>query len=290
MDPSVTVIANPASGRASWRKVSDAARRIEAMGMGVEVLYTACGGDATRLAREAALKNPRMVIAAGGDGTFNEVVNGLAGTDVPMAILPLGTTNVLASELGIPFSVQGAVDAALGRRPRAVSLGKVTVGGTPRYFSLMAGIGYDAATVRGVSGRMKRLIGKGAYALSGIKALLEWSPGELSVNVDGAHYRCYALIATNGEKYAGDFVIAPGADISEPGLNLLLFHGGGRADIIGYEFALLRERLHVAKKTTSIKGKDIDVRGESHVQVDGDYLGVTPASITTEPDALWLVY
>src|SRR4030042_3957227 len=99
MKSSIVLITNPEAKKSSRRKIKLASRLLKSRGYEVEILTTTQRGDAEKFAREAAKKSPSMIIAAGGDGTFNEVINGIAGTEIPMAILPLGTTNVLAKEL-----------------------------------------------------------------------------------------------------------------------------------------------------------------------------------------------
>jgi YegS/Rv2252/BmrU family lipid kinase len=289
MNRSVTIIANPASGGASAGKLEAASKRLEDAGLTVEVRLTERPGDGTRLAHDAASSAPDFIIAAGGDGTFNEVINGIAGTGVPMALLPLGTANVLPKELGIPEDIRGAVDAAIRGRPRPVSLGKIEAGGGSRYFCLMAGIGFDAAAVYSVNTVTKRFLGKAAFVTSGIRVLSSWDPGQLLVRADGTEYRCRLLIASNSRKYAGHFDLAPGADITEPRLHLFLFHGRGRIDILRYAALILAERTAWARDITQITCRSLTIEGNAHVQVDGDYLGTTPASITAVPGLASLI-
>jgi YegS/Rv2252/BmrU family lipid kinase len=284
------MIANPASGRASGRKLGKAEDLITAKGVRLETLYTTGSGEAVALAREAVRKKPDLVIAAGGDGTLNEVVNGLAGSGVPMAILPLGTTNVLARELNIPAGVEGAVGAALGRVPRTVSLGRITAEGRSRYFCFTVGVGYDAAAVQGVRSRAKKLSGKLAYILSGLRVLLAWNPEEIEATADGSAYRCHTLIVSNTRKYAGDFVVAPNADIKEPLLHMFLLHGSRRTDIIRLALGIMLGRLDMVKGLTRLTGKTLEVKGASHMQVDGDYAGNAPASISVVPDAMRIIF
>jgi YegS/Rv2252/BmrU family lipid kinase len=290
MNASLTVIANPAARRASKKKIDRAVSLLKAEGFEVNVLFTEKGGDAEVYARQLVSENPHFVLAAGGDGTFNEVINGLAGTDVPMAILPLGTTNVLAKELSIPEDVEEAINRALRGKPQKVSLGKITFSQGVRYFCLMAGIGYDGQTVNNVNKRIKKYSGKGAYILSGVKTLLSWKPELLTIDIDGKRYHGYSLIVSNSSKYAGNFRVAPDASLKEPLLHVFLMHGNKRLDIVKYTLGILSGRHLKLKNITYIKAKDIEVKGTAHVQVDGDYLGKTPASLTVVPDAVKLIY
>lgn len=284
------MIANPASGRASGRKLRKAEDILTAKGIRLETLYTTESGEAVTLAKEAARKKPDLVIAAGGDGTLNEVVNGLAESGVPMAILPLGTTNVLARELNIPTDVEGALEAALARAPRLVSLGRLTAEGRSRYFCFAAGAGYDAAVVKGMRSGAKKFSGKLAYILSGLRVLLAWNPEEIEATADGSAYRCHTLIVSNTRKYAGDFVVAPGADIKEPLLHMFLLHGSRRTDIIRLALGIMLERLDRVRGLSRVTVKTLDVKGTAHMQVDGDYAGNAPASIGVVPDAMRIIF
>jgi YegS/Rv2252/BmrU family lipid kinase len=287
---SVTVIANPCSGRASKRILRKAADFINSKGVRPHMLQTTRAGEATGLAKEASLAKTELIIAAGGDGTVNEVINGIAGTETPMAVLPIGTTNVLARELGIPFNMEGALDIALCLTPRPVSLGRVSAEGLSRHFCLMAGIGYDAATVLGVRTWLKNLTGKFAYIVSGISTLLAWDPEKLSVTVDGTVHTCHTLIASNSRKYAGDYDFAPGADIIEPVFHVFMINGRKRSDVLRFALGIIARRHMGIKGVTYLRGRDIAVEGSACIQTDGDYIGRTPASITAVPGALRLVY
>jgi YegS/Rv2252/BmrU family lipid kinase len=299
----IVLIANPAARRASERKISEAASLLRERGHDVKLLLTEKRGDAEIFSKQAALalERPDLVLAAGGDGTFNEAVNGLAGSEagglagseVPMAMLPLGTTNVLAKEAGIPEDVRGAVETALSGRTHSVSLGKITFSqgqGTSRYFLLMAGIGFDAESVRGVGRHAKRISGAGAHIISGLRALIKWNPERLSIDMDGKPLSGYSLIVCNAARYAGPYMAAPDARIEEPALYVFLMHGRRRIDILRYVLGILTGRHLKLNDVSYLRAERVDVKGRAAVQLDGDFIGATPASITVVPNALKLVY
>lgn len=289
MKSSIVLIGNPASGRSSERLLKDVFLFIKSKVPSIELRITEKPGDAERLSKDTLSLQPDLIISAGGDGTCNEIINGIIGSSLPMAVLPLGTTNVLAKELGIPMDLKNAVSRALTGTIRRVSLGKVTYEGKSRYFSLMAGIGYDAEAVYGVRG-IKRLSGKTAYILSGIKKLLSWSPNELSITVDGSPFRGYSLIVSNLSRYAGDFRIAPDADIKNPVLYAFIMHGRRRLNILRYVIGIMTGRHLKLKDITYIPVSIVDIKGIARIQVDGDYIGKTPATITVVPACLSLLY
>lgn len=219
-----------------------------------------------------------------------EVLNGVAGSGVPMAVVPLGTANVLAKELGIPKDTESAVGLALSGRTHGVSAGRISMGRRMRLFFLMAGIGFDAETVYHLSGRLKGLAGKGAYVLGGIIGLALWRPKTISVSVDGEPFMCTSLIVSKSSRYAGEFLIAPGAKIDDPHLYAFLMHGGRRTDFLKYASGIISGKHMGMKGTTSRRCRVVEVLGEARIQADGDPAGKTPAKIDVAENALNLIF
>src|SRR5207245_2594326 len=150
-------------------------------------------GDAERLTREAE-GNIDIIVAAGGDGTLNAVANGIAGAPRPVALLPLGTANVLAHEISLPRDPE-RLAALIAEGPvRAIRLGRVG----DRVFLTTASSGFDAETVAAVDPRLKRRLGRVAFAWAILVCLCRYRGGELSVRVDGADHRAAAVIAAKG--------------------------------------------------------------------------------------------
>jgi YegS/Rv2252/BmrU family lipid kinase len=294
MKSPLILIANPVAKRASEQAIQKAVTLLRSAGYEVHVRLTQKRGDAEGWAREAAKDGAPLIIAAGGDGTFNEVINGIANSGTAMAIVPLGTTNVLAKELDIPEDVAGATVHALRGKAHSVSLGRVECvshsSQVSRYFCLMAGIGFDGEAVYGVSEALKRRSGKGAYILSGLKTLMEYSPGELRFTLNGTDYAGYSAIVGNASKYGGNFKITPDAMLQDPHFHIAIMHGKRRRDILRYIYGIFRERHLRLKDITYLKGDSLRIEGIARIQTDGDYLGTTPAIITVVPDALQLIY
>jgi len=295
MRSSIILIGNPAARGASLKKFESASVFLQDKGFATKILLTEKSNDATRLAEEAVRENPYAIIAAGGDGTINEVINGMVKSDVPLAILPLGTTNVLAKELGIPEYFNGAMETAVSRKPRTVSLGRIELNpGTDsaysRYFCLMAGIGFDGKAVHDINPAVKKKSGKAAYIFSGIKNLLHYSPNQLFYNIDGKEYEGFSSVTGKAGKYGGNFKITPDADLSNPELYTCIFQGNKRSDLLRYVFKIMTGRLFDERDIVYLKSATVEVLGTAHIQIDGDYLGVTPAKITVEKDALQIIY
>ena len=294
MKLSIVLISNPAAKKASDRKVAMASYYLQSKGCTVEVLFTEKRGDAESLAKEAIKKSPSLVIAAGGDGTINEVINGITGTEIPLAILPLGTTNVLAKELGISETVEAAMKIAISRTPRSISLGKIVYTHysslITRYFCLMAGIGFDGESVFRISEAVKKMSGKGAYILSGLRTLSGFNPEKLTFSINGMTYAGYSAIIGNAAKYGGHFRVTPDARLTDPFLYVCLFKGKKRLDLIRYVLGIVTGRHLAFQDIEYLKAGSIEIQGKAHIQIDGDYLGMTPAKIDIVRDALRLIF
>lgn len=294
MKSSIILICNPAAKSMSEAKIERACRLLEQKDYRVELLLTKQRGEAGQLAKEATKKTPLVVIAAGGDGTFNEVANGLAGSEIPMAVLPMGTTNVLAKELGIPASVEGALEVALNNTPKSVSLGRIALvrdsSPVSRYFILMAGIGFDGEAVFGINETFKKISGKGAYLYSGVKTLSQFAPDELEVTVDGRAHAASSVIVGNASKYGGNFRVTPDARLTDPILYVCLFKGRKRLDTFRYIFGIVTGSHLKFADVAYLQAKNIEIKGSAHIQIDGDYFGMTPAEISIVPNALRLVF
>ncbi len=290
----IVLICNPVAKGASNKRIKKASHFLKSRGYNIEMLFTARRGHAKELVQEAIKKLPILIIAAGGDGTFNEVVNGLAGSEIPMAILPLGTTNVLAKELNIPEDVDGSLEVAIKSHPKTISLGKITATHpsslVTRYFVLMAGIGFDGEAVFGVNETLKKFSGKGAYIYSGIKTLTEFRPGELVFHIDGKTFFGYTAIIGKAAKYGGHYMITPDVKLTDPFLSVCLFKGRKRFDILRYVFGIAMGRHLRFKDVEHIKATMIEVDGSAHVQIDGDYFGKTPVKIEIVPNIVRLIY
>jgi YegS/Rv2252/BmrU family lipid kinase len=290
MKSSIVLISNPVAKKASERKIVRASHFLRSRGYNVEVLLTEQKGDAERLAREAVKASPPLIIAAGGDGTFNEVINGIAGTEIPMAILPLGTTNVLAKELNVPEVVEGAMEVALRGTPKNVSLGKISRDAMSRYFCLMAGIGFDGEAVFRINETLKKISGKGAYIFSGAKTLSVFSPSELIFDIDGKTHSGYSAVISKVARYGGNFKITPHARLTDPVLYVCLFKGKKRLDIIRYISGIVIGRHLRFRDIEYVKATTVEVKGDAHIQIDGDYFGKTPARVEVVPDIVRLIF
>ncbi|MBL8663961.1 MAG: hypothetical protein JNM29_14085 [Candidatus Odyssella sp.] len=283
---SLLVIYNPIAGRRRGGVLARASAALAAAGIAVRTEPTAARGDAERLARAA--RGAGTVAVAGGDGTVNEAINGLAGGGARLALIPLGTANVLAAELGLPSDPEALARIAAGDTVRAIHLGEAALASGTRRFAMMAGVGFDAHVVANVRPGLKRAAGKLAY---GWQMLVEWlrlGPRRYRVTADGVRYACASAILAKGRFYAGRYVAAPEASLDRPSYELVLFERGGRWAVLRYALALGLGRLHSAKGVRILRAREIAIEGDAGepVHADGDPIGTLPARFTIAPERL----
>ncbi|MBF0559616.1 MAG: diacylglycerol kinase family lipid kinase [Nitrospirae bacterium] len=299
MAEKIILIGNPIAGGGAAFKIKKASDLLIKRGYDVRLMFTGRKGDGETFARDISEQPLRLVLVAGGDGTYNEVANGLVRSRIPMAILPLGTTSVLARELHIPLSVKRALDIALSGTLQTVHLGKITFAdsGIKRYFLLMAGIGFDAEATSGVNERVKKFTGKGAYFLSGLKTLLRYDPGDIVLSIKSEAAAAvlspkvsgHCAIIGKASCYGGSFKATPDARLTEPCFYVFITHGKTRSALLRYILGILMGSHLTFKDVSYLKADEIIVEGAAPVQLDGDYAGTTPAKVEIERDALRLI-
>jgi YegS/Rv2252/BmrU family lipid kinase len=285
----VLIIANPAAGRyaSSRRRLDRVTAALELRGCSV-VLRRAgpVGGDAERLARGATPEFD-VVVAAGGDGTINAVANGLVGAPCALALLPLGTANVLAREIGLPQDPERLAELIATGSARPVWPGRVG----ERIFLTAASSGFDAGIVAAVNPRSKRRFGRVAFAWAILRGVVRHRACELVVSVDGLEHRAATVIAARSRRYAGPYVIAPQASLDEPMLTLLLFRNSGRLAVLRYLWALLCGRLAECDDVGSLQCRAAAVSAPEPipVQADGELVGCVPVALGIAEQPLYLI-
>lgn len=260
---------------------------LEEQGCHVTVRRTQARGDAERFAREARLDRVDLVVAAGGDGTINEVVNGLIGSEMPLGIIPLGTANVFAAEIGFPMTAHAVATTLAHGVAAPVYVGRAN----GRVFSLMAGAGFDALVVEGVNARLKRLCGKCAYVHQSLARMVGWRARRYLVTVDGRCEEAASVVIANGRYYAGRYVLAPKARLSAPSFQVVLFRSGGRGAVMRYGVSMLLNRIPRLSDVTILEGRTVEVAGptDEAVQGDGDVIARLPLRIALADEPLFVV-
>ncbi len=245
------------------------------------------GGIARRLVEAGA----DLILAAGGDGTTNEVLEGVAGSQVPLGILPVGTANVLANEMRLERRLPDAAAAIGEMQARRIATGRLCSGET-RPFLCMAGIGLDAHIVYRLSVPLKNRIGKAAYWAAGARVLGQ-RLAEFEVEVDGRCFTSTFALVSRVRNYGGDFRIAPRATLLDDSFEVVLFRPRNTLGYVRYLAGMALDRLARMRGVTILRARRLRLRAYSdpriYVQVDGEYAGRLPASIEFVPDSLSLL-
>lgn len=282
------VLFNPVAGRGARRRLAAVIDAIGRLGCVVTLRETAGPGDARNIAAGVTFADADVLVVAGGDGTINEVLNGRPAGAPPLAILPLGTANLLALELGLP--------SGAGALARMVVSGPVRPAHPARcgdrLFLLMAGAGFDAYVVARLPAGLKRAVGRAAYLLVALRLLAGGlAAASYEIEIDGVPCRAASVIVAKGHYYAGRHVCAGAAGIDAPELQVCLFERTGRWQVIRYAVALVRGTLEGLAGYRVVPARRVVIRGPAGapLQLDGDVAGSLPATLDMAPDTVALV-
>ena len=276
------LISNPKTGRYGARrppKLEALCDYLRKANVEVELVSTIGPGDATRIARNAAKNGFHDVIVSGGDGTINEVLQGLIGTDARLGILPHGTGNVLARELKLPLNSKQAIEVIAQGRTQKVYAGCAIneTSGVKRYFLLMAGIGLDASVVSRVHPGLKKRIGKAAFWYSGLSQLADWQPVPFEIEIDGKTYVATFAIIGKSAGYGGELLVTPRARIDYPEFEICVIESRSRLHYLRLLSHAMRGGIPANKRGTRfLRATRAKARGNTAVQVDGELIGKLP--------------
>jgi YegS/Rv2252/BmrU family lipid kinase len=289
----ICVIFNPT---AKGDKARHFRAQLDAIGAQAVLKQTTCAGDARRLAAEAVGEGFDVVVAAGGDGTVNEVLNGLGDapdgfTRARLGVLPLGTVNVLARELSLPLSSEPAWEVILRDRERRLDLPwaewTAPAGQQRRYFVQLAGAGLDARAIELVSWSLKKKVGPLAYIYAGLKAVGERAP--IITVSDGRTAMAGELVLIgNGRLFGGNYVLFPKADLSDGVLEATIFPKAGWRTLLRSGPVLLARRRLPAGVSRSMRSPDLTLTSDARVpfELDGEFIGYLPARFGVQPAGL----
>ncbi len=293
------LIANPISGLGLARSQTDYVLRwFRARGQEIDLALTRCPGDAEVLARKAASEGYDVIIAGGGDGTINEVLNGMAGRGPKLAVIPWGTGNVFATEMGFPRRLASVCRMILQGQAEALDLGIIE----GRLFLLMVGAGLDAYSLRQLEGQgLKRRLGVIAYAIAAIRAFARYSFPQIDLEFeDGRRDSGSFVLVSNTSRYGDIFSFTPRATPLDGLLDVFVFQEKGRwqtiflvlrylvrfladPNLAAPPLGLQRTRIY---KTTGVK---LSSRQTVYTQVDGELDRGLPLSIQVLPGAIDLI-
>lgn len=285
------IIFNPAAGARRRRRLLAALDLLRGLALRPEVAETTHRGHAVGIARDAARDGVGVVVAAGGDGTIAEVAAGLSGSDSALGVLPLGTANVLALELGLPRSPAGAAAVLAMGRTALLHPGLARhADGRETLFVQMLGAGFDAAVVHALSPRLKRAIGKGAYVWQTLREMPRYRFAPIRCVIDGQAVDAASVIVTKGRLYAGRFLLAPGADPREEGFHVALFREAGALAALRYGAVLPLGLLSRMPSVELRRARQVVLEGAGiPAQADGDAAGCLPVAIGPAPRPMRIV-
>jgi diacylglycerol kinase family enzyme len=278
-------------GRHKGELVERAAEALQDQGHHVTVAPTTGPQTAAAIVQDYVGRGADLVLAAGGDGTINEVAEGLIHTNVPLGILPGGTANVLATEMKLGSNFMRAVRRLGECKPYRISVGHLTCegGAVSRHFLMMAGIGLDAHIVYRVSAPLKAATGKLAYWLAGW-TLLGRRLAEFDVEIGGRQQRCSFALVSKVRNYGGDFEIARSVSLFDDRFEVVLFEGRSTIRYVKYFGGLMLNRVEGLSGVTVLRERCLRLSHPEdervYVQVDGELAGHLPAQVRIVPDAL----
>ena len=270
--PDTVIIFNPKARSEKSRGLADVLRELAP---GAELRMTNGPGDARRLAAEAAREGFRVVAAAGGDGTVNEVANGIAGTDAALAVLPVGTMNVFSKEHDLPEKLDEAWAVIRGGNQREIDL--LAANGT--HFIQLAGVGLDAQVVKETTWESKKNLGPLSYLISAAQIAAR-TPPKLIVEAGGVKSEGSFVLIGNGRYYGAKIVLFPKARVDDGLLDVLIFKNISYLDIAKYLAGVLMGRHTGMSGVEYFQVAEATVRSEQEVpvEVDGELSGVLPVT------------
>ncbi|NJK90378.1 MAG: diacylglycerol kinase family lipid kinase [Blastochloris sp.] len=279
--PAITIILNPA---AKGERAQFLIRKLQDLFPEADLLTTKRAGHACDLAKQAAARGDDIIIAAGGDGTINEVVNGMAGSRSALGLLPVGTVNVFAMELGIPSKLEKAIEIIRRGFVRHLDLPEAN----GRYFVQLAGVGFDAQTVQNTDRNFKNALGPLSYVVTAAQ-LASLKPPILTVEAEGHRtIQGSFMLVGNGRFYGGPFHFFPDAEMGDGLLDICVFKNLTHLDLIRYFQGIVSGSHTRFKDVTYLKSKRIKVSANQvvPVEVDGELHGQVPVIFTVHTSAL----
>ncbi len=288
--PDVAIIANPIAGRGKAKRLADQlASELSLLGIRSQLHWTVERGHAEVLARGEVKKGIGCIAVCGGDGTVNEVVNALAWSDVPLAILPGGRCNDLAKALRIPCSAKYIANSIARMKTMRIDLGEI--GG--RAFATVATLGFDAEVSRIVSEGEMRVHGMPAYVLAALRLLATYNFPQVRIEADFGEFNGRILLAAtaNTPAYGGGMVIAPQANVMDGLLHMCLIRAAPKVTILILFPAVFFgwHRFHSAVSSHTVTNVKVSSPQQLWLYADGEKMRPTPTTISVMSKALCVV-
>jgi len=279
---STLIILNPAAD--SERALRKQAR-VESLARDCVVCATTYTGEAEAMARRGVAEGFEKIVAAGGDGTINEVVNGLAGSGTTLGLLPIGTMNVFATELGLPtHDLELCWEIVKGDSTRAIDLPKAN----QKFFVQLAGVGLDAQVVKETSSQLKRNFGPLSYVISALQIAARKPPRLFIQSEDASIDEGSFVLVGNGRLYGGPFPFFKHAALDDGLLDVIVFKRLGYLEIIKYlQDVIFSSEIRVPE-IEYFQTRQLRVESDQSVPVelDGELVGNCPVEFSLENRSL----
>jgi YegS/Rv2252/BmrU family lipid kinase len=292
----VVFLVNPASRNGRTRKLwPELAHRAARLGLEGQTLFSERPGHLIELAREAAAGGARLVVAVGGDGTLNEVVNGLAGTGVEVALLPNGTGQDFGRTHGIPTKFEDAVRVAVDGDTRTVDAARVHYrpwagGNATRWFANVGSVGMSAAVAQRANSMSKALGGRVTFFYALTRVFLEWENTEVTVKLDDGERRgrMHDVVVANGVWHGGGMMLAPDARPDDGLFDVVLIGDVNKVDFLTTAPKIYKGKHVTHPKVEIVRSATVAVDADEHlpIEVEGEQIGTTPATFEVVPGAL----
>ncbi len=285
------IITNPTAGSYARfaHELEETVRFLQQADWQVELKLTEAAGDGSRLAREAVEQKADIVIAAGGDGTINEIIQELAGSETALGVLPIGTVNVWAREMVIPLESAGAREVLFHGITRQIDLGRIN----DRYFLLMVGVGFDGQVAQAVEETHAKRFGVLGYVFTMLKMSVRFRGFRVALTLDGQEIntRAYQIVIGNTQLYGGAVTFTWQAKCDDGLLDVCIVRTGSRWRFLLLMRDLLLQRKHQRELVTYKTCTSLEIRSRRPIalQIDGDAAGETPATIQIVPGALKVI-
>jgi diacylglycerol kinase (ATP) len=295
------LICNPTAGSSSSRlkaRAREAVAILREGGIEATVAFTSGSGDGKKLAQAAVNAGRELIIVCGGDGTINEVINGMGPAKVPLAILPAGTANIVGREVGLPTAIQQAARELPGWRPCRIALGRATWGAPEsphqRYFIAVAGIGFDAHIISKLDFTSKLRLGVVAYGWEALRQVFRYDFPRFQCTLNGLSVSPTFAVVQRSLHYAGWLRLARSHGLHQSQLACCFFSSRCRVRYFLYALAVLTRMHHRLRDVRLLQGDPVVCikQGKGppiHFEVDGELAGQIPVTFEVVPDALTLL-
>lgn len=282
------ILHNPAAGpHRAQRRLQEVIGQLRHRDCALDLCETTSLADNRRLAAAAAVDGDfDAVVAAGGDGTVRATASALTGTGMPLGIIPVGTGNVMAHEIGLRLDAAAIASCLVEGHVATVRAANAN----GEQFFLMVGAGFDGRVVAWLDTGLKRRLGKLAYVWPVIRAVLA-GPDRLRARIDGAEREAAWAIVTLRQRYAGAFLLAPKATLEASNIHAVLFKAQGRLSMLGQLATIAAGRIAVGRGIEDVAGDTVEITADPPVpvQIDGEPFGTTPVRIRTGGPSLKLI-